>query len=167
VAEEIPGTTTKLVGQVARQYRVYVVVGLSGEGQQDRALLQFRDTHRAGRPCTRERIERGSHLIESSWVSIGEGKVPVVKTPLGRIAIAICADLYYPEIAREAAVDGADLLVVPTNGGFSSDLVQVRAFENGMAIALADRYGQEEKGSKRSPVSQETFTIPSAICLQL
>src|ERR1700690_699792 len=27
VAEEIPGTTTKLVGQVARQYRVYVVVG--------------------------------------------------------------------------------------------------------------------------------------------
>jgi predicted amidohydrolase len=101
-----------------------------------------------------------SHLLESSWASIGEGKVPVVRTPLGRIAIAICADLYYPEIARSAAIDGADLLVVPTNGGFDADLVQVRAFENDLPIALADRYGQEEKGASRSPFSQETFTIP-------
>jgi predicted amidohydrolase len=159
VAEEIPGATTKLVGQVARQYRVYVVVGLP---ERDSRTGRFYNSAVLIGPDGRvlATYRKRSHLLESSWASIGEGKVPVVRTPLGRIAIAICADLYYPEIARSAAVDGADLLVVPTNGGFDADLVQVRAFENDLAIALADRYGQEEKGASRSPFSQETFTIP-------
>ena len=35
-------------------------------------------------------------------------------TPFGKIAVQICYDQWFPEVAREAALKGAELLVYPT-----------------------------------------------------
>ncbi|MEU5551410.1 nitrilase family protein [Micromonospora sp. NPDC047793] len=40
---------------------------------------------------------------------------PVFDTPLGRIGIGICYDAWFPETFRSAAVQGADLVVLPSN----------------------------------------------------
>lgn len=40
---------------------------------------------------------------------------PVFDTPLGRIGIGICYDAWFPETFRSAALQGADLLVLPSN----------------------------------------------------
>ncbi|MFI7025491.1 nitrilase family protein [Micromonospora sp. NPDC049900] len=40
---------------------------------------------------------------------------PVYDTPLGRIGIGICYDAWFPETFRSAALQGADLVVLPSN----------------------------------------------------
>ncbi len=65
-----------------------------------------------------------------------------------RLAIAICYEIEFPETARQAALGGADLLVVPTAlvdqwGVVAEKLVPARAFENGLWLAYANHAGSE------------------------
>ncbi|MEQ1653611.1 MAG: nitrilase-related carbon-nitrogen hydrolase, partial [Hyphomicrobium sp.] len=45
----------------------------------------------------------------------GEGRVTTLATPFGRIAVVICFDADFPALARQAALQRADLLVIPSN----------------------------------------------------
>jgi predicted amidohydrolase len=65
-----------------------------------------------------------------------------------RIGLAICYDLEFPEVARAAAVRGAELLVVPTAVGLGAEnlslvLVPARALENSMTVAYSNHGGVE------------------------
>jgi predicted amidohydrolase len=40
--------------------------------------------------------------------------VPVVDTPLGRIGVMTCYDIYFPEVARLLSLQGADLIIFPS-----------------------------------------------------
>jgi predicted amidohydrolase len=71
----------------------------------------------------------------SAGVSPG-ANVPVFDTDIGRLAMLICHDTSYPEPAREAALQGAELLLVPIWGGKTS-LVRARAVENGVFVAAS------------------------------
>ncbi|NOX74867.1 MAG: carbon-nitrogen hydrolase family protein [Alphaproteobacteria bacterium] len=77
------------------------------------------------------------------------GKRLRVFTYLGwKIAMLIGYDLEFPEAARQAAMAGAELLIVPTvlDDGltFVADkIVPVRALENGIYLAQANWSGQE------------------------
>lgn len=91
---------------------------------------------------------------EQLYFEPGNLGVPVFNTPFGRIACAICYDIWFPEVFRLAAVAGADILCVPTNWvpmpGQRDDLPVMAnilamsgAHSNGMAVAAADRVGVE------------------------
>jgi N-carbamoylputrescine amidase len=91
---------------------------------------------------------------EQLFFEPGNLGVPVFNTPFGRIACAICYDIWFPEVFRLAAVAGADLLCVPTNWvpmpGQRSDLPVMAnilamggAHSNSMVVAAADRVGVE------------------------
>ncbi len=65
-----------------------------------------------------------------------------------RIAILICFDLEFPELARECASRGADLIAVPTalmapHGRVARHVVPARAIENQVYIAYGNRTGRE------------------------
>ena len=65
-----------------------------------------------------------------------------------RIAILICFDLEFPELARECASNGADLIAVPTalmapHGRVARHVVPARAIENQVYIAYGNRTGRE------------------------
>ncbi len=73
---------------------------------------------------------------------------PIFETPFGNVAIAICFDIRFPELARSYALRGADLICVPTNwpegAQPSSDYIcPARAVENHVFIAAANRAGEE------------------------
>jgi predicted amidohydrolase len=66
-----------------------------------------------------------------------------------KIALLICYDIEFPEAARQAALLGAELLIVPTALGaqwaFVADkMVPTRAWENGVYLAYANWAGQED-----------------------
>ena len=66
------------------------------------------------------------------------------------VALLICYDVEFPENVRHAAVNGADLVVVPTAlgenwGVVSQAVVPARAFENGVYLAYANHCGSENK----------------------
>lgn len=81
---------------------------------------------------------------------VGRGsELPVFETPHGRIGIAICFDLRPPEVCRVLALQGADLVVLPTNwpsgaAAISPRLIApVRAVENRIFLATCNRVGEE------------------------
>lgn len=160
VAEPIPGRTTRALGQVARRHGLFIAVGLA---EIDPATNRFYNSAVLIGPtgAVVGKYRKRSHLLESSWASIGEGLIPTFDTPYGRLAIVICADLFYPELARLAALSGADILLAPTNVGVDDDLLKVRTFEDAFAIVMANRHGTEEAGRKLDVFTQETFRIIS------
>ncbi len=65
-----------------------------------------------------------------------------------KISVLICFDIEFPELARECAHKGTDLIVVPTslmapNDHITNHLVPARAIENQLYIAYANRIGRE------------------------
>ena len=65
-----------------------------------------------------------------------------------KVALIICYEVEFPEILRETAQQGADLVVVPTAltknwGVVAHQVVPTRAFENGVYLAYANHAGDE------------------------
>jgi predicted amidohydrolase len=113
-----------------------IVFGPDGErrGQYDKSFLWHFDTYW---------FERGRE-----W--------PVWDTGFCRFGVLICADARQPEIARSLAVNGAEVILDLTAwvswGRSAADLstpqceylVPVRAYENGVWVAAADKWGTED-----------------------
>ncbi|MEW9581651.1 nitrilase family protein [Paraburkholderia sp. DGU8] len=91
---------------------------------------------------------------EQLFFEPGNLGMPVFHTPFGRLACAICYDIWFPEVFRMAAVRGADILCVPTNWvpmpaqppelpAMANLLAMGGAHTNGLFVAAADRVGVE------------------------
>jgi apolipoprotein N-acyltransferase len=69
----------------------------------------------------------------------GDGKVPLVDTPYGRFAGAICFDLDFPALVRQAGRGGADLFLGPSDDWRAEDPIHAhdaafRAVEDGVSL---------------------------------
>ena len=114
VAEEIPGPSTRFLGEVAKKHRLYLVAGLyerSGTTLYNTSVLIGRDGSLVGKYrklcLPREEIDGG--------LTPGV-EYPVFDTDFGRIGMMICWDLSYPEVAR-ACEGGAEVIFLPIWGG--------------------------------------------------
>ena len=99
---------------------------------------------------------RKMHLWDEDklWYEPGDLGVPVWNTPIGRISILICYDMWFSEMWRICALKGADIVCVPTNWlvveGLPDDvqtmapyMAMVAANTNALFVACADRVGAE------------------------
>jgi len=94
---------------------------------------------------------RKTHLwgdLDRSLFAPGEDLAPVIGWRGWRIGLLICYDVEFPEAVRRLALEGADLVLVPTAlmkpYTFVADhMVRVRAAENGVFIAYANYCGSE------------------------
>jgi len=99
---------------------------------------------------------RKVHLwgAENLYFEAGNLGMPVFRIGAGRIACAICYDIWFPETFRLAALQGADLLCVATNWVpmpqqpdhlpvMANILSMGGAHSNSMFVAAADRVGRE------------------------
>lgn len=87
-----------------------------------------------------------------SEVQQGGSEPLVLDTPLGRIGIAVCYDLRFPELFRQLAARGMDILVVPsaftavTGEAHWNLLVRARAVENLCYVVAPDQGGYHVNG---------------------
>lgn len=152
LSEEVPaGPTSKAWMEAARQHRMFIVAGITereGDKLYNSAVLVGPDGY-VGR-------YRKNHLWgdENKFFSPGNLGVPVFDIGAGRIACAICYDIWFPEIFRLAALQGADMLCVSTNWVpmpeqpghvpmMANILAMGGAHANSMFVAAADRVGVE------------------------
>jgi N-carbamoylputrescine amidase len=152
LAEEIPtGASCRAWLDAARQHNLYVVAGITereGETLYNSAVVLG--------PKGYIGTYRKNHLwgAENLFFEPGNLGVPVFRIGAGRIACAICYDIWFPEIFRLAALQGADLLCVPTNWVpmpsqpkdsmvMANILAMAGAHSNSMFVAAADRVGVE------------------------
>ncbi|HXZ99746.1 MAG TPA: nitrilase-related carbon-nitrogen hydrolase [Candidatus Binatia bacterium] len=147
------GATVTALTDACRRLGIHVVTGLAervGDCRYNSAVVLGPE----GRLATYRKL----HLFydEKSWFRPGSELV-VVSLPQARVGVAICYDLWFPEVIRSLALQGADLIAVPTNwvGSFRSRLHDERGYcqgdfmamaaaaANGTAVACADRIGVE------------------------
>lgn len=144
-SETIPGETSAIVEEVCRRHGVYAVVGLleqEGETLYNTALIAGPQGSVVYRKC---------HLPVlgiDRYVGYGQA-LPLFDLPFARIGVLICYDIRFPEAVRSLTLQGADLLVVPTNwpqGAESAPefLTRARAWENRIYVAACNRVGVEE-----------------------
>lgn len=100
-------------------------------------------------------VYRKTHLWdrEKLFFTPGSALPPIVDTAHGRLGVLICYDAEFPELTRQLALGGADLLVVPTNwplvdrpaGERPPEVIiaMASARVNRLPAALCDRTGAE------------------------
>lgn len=88
------------------------------------------------------------YAAEAGVFEAGDAIEPI-ETPVGTLGVEICYDLEFPEVARELALGGADLLVtVSANmrpfSAYQDAYLRVRAMENAVPHLLCNRVGRED-----------------------
>nr|WP_244471052.1 nitrilase family protein [Microvirga massiliensis] len=152
LAEPVPsGPSSTAWMDVARRKHIYVVAGIAerdGNSLFNSAVIIGPQGHIG--------TYRKMHLwnAENLFFEPGNLGFPVFPTPIGRIGVAICYDGWFPETYRLIALQGADIVCVPTNWvpipgqhegreAMANILAMAAAHTNSMFIACADRVGTE------------------------
>jgi predicted amidohydrolase len=142
LAEELPGPTSDRLGEISIKYNMYTAANYiirEGDKVYNTTVLVGRDGKIIGRY---DKI----HLPASEHWHITPGtEIPVFETDIGRIGFSTCHDIAFPEHGRAMALNGADIILHPTNGwGFvinngalGMELLRVRAAENFTYIAAS------------------------------
>ena len=147
-AEEIPGPTTEAFERECARLGVHAITGLlerDGDTLYNAAILvgpdgligSYRKTHLP-------------FLGVDRFVTPGD-EFKVFDTALGRIGLIICYDLRFPEVTRTLALQGADMVALPTNFPMAAKLqcdviAPARAAENRVYLLVANRVGKERWG---------------------
>lgn len=144
---QVPGYVELMTG-LARKHGMYIVAGTIPVCREPEG------------PVTNECFvfnPRGDHGVQGKlhmtrfeteeWMVSASSRVRVFETDFGRIAVAICYDVEFPEIVRAAAREGAHVLVVPSctddRQGFwrVRYCAHARAIENQMYVLQACTVG--------------------------
>src|SRR5439155_13875698 len=110
-AEPIPGPFTEAVGELARGHGQHVVVGVAerGPGAHGQLFNSAVIVAPSGEVVGVQRKLHPAHGPEREYFAKGS-EIVVVPTELGVLSAQICYDLYFPEVARAAALRGAEIL---------------------------------------------------------
>lgn len=152
LSEGVPnGSTTKAWSDIASQYGLHIVAGINereGRSLYNSSVVIGPDGHVG--------TFRKVHLWneENLFFEPGNLGFPVFQTPIGRIGTFICYDGWFPESFRMCALQGADIICIPTNWvpipgqdpkreAMANILVMAAAHSNSVFVAAADRVGTE------------------------
>lgn len=98
-----------------------------------------------------EIVDSNEHYTESNTIEPGE-EIVVVDSPFGRLGLAVCYDLRFPELFRAMLDRGAEIFVVPsaftaiTGRAHWDVIVRARAIENLSFIIAAAQGGYHVSG---------------------
>ena len=94
-------------------------------------------------------IAQADKFFEQDYYTPSDDGFKVFETEFGKIGIVVCFDRHYPESIRTEALNGADLILIPTvntkaepSEMFEWEL-RVQAFHNSTIIAMCNRVGAE------------------------
>jgi len=144
-ALEIPSEFLSPLINTCSDYKITAVVGLV-----ERSKNKIFNTAILITPEGLVGKYRKSHLLclgVDRYVSPGDD-LPVFETSLGTTGMLICYDQRFPEPARALTLQGARVILNPTNlpvgaEAYPNHLYQSRACENRIFILVADRVGVE------------------------
>ena len=145
-ADRIPGHLTGTLSAACQRMGLHCVVGMletEGSTLYNTAVLigpegvigRYRKSHIA---C----------IGVDRFTAPGNESYEVFDTPVGRIGLQICYDWRFPEITRVLALEGAEMIIHPTNSPvpareIAEYITRARAAENAVFFVTANRCGSE------------------------
>jgi len=172
LAEPIPGPTSLVMGQLAKELEVVLIVPLfekrtEGIYHNSAVIIDadgsivgtYRKMHIPDDPC----------FYEKYYFTPGDNGFKSFSTRYGKVGVLICWDQWFPEAARLTALTGAQFLFYPTAIGYQEcdriesprqlsaweTIQKSHAISNGLFLASVNRGGKE---------SDLTFWGSSFIC---
>ena len=168
MAEPIPGPSTRLYGELAKQYGVVIVTSLFEKRApglyHNTAVVLEKDGTIAGM-YRKMHIPDDPAYYEKFYFTPGDLGFHPIDTSVGRLGVLVCWDQWYPEAARLMALQGAQILMYPTAIGYeSSDSAEEQARQreawttvqrghavaNGLPVVAVNRVGWEEDPSHQT-----------------
>ncbi len=119
-AEEAGGEVCMSMAKMARENNIILVGGSVPECEGDKIFNTSFVYDRNGECIARHRkmhlfdidVEGGQRFFESDTLTAGDDVV-VFDTEFGKIGLAICFDIRFPELFRMLALKGAKMIIVP------------------------------------------------------
>ncbi len=162
MAESIPGPSTEVFGQIAKETGVVLVTSLFEKRApgvyHNTAVVFEKDGSIAGK-YRKMHIPDDPAYYEKFYFTPGDMGFKPIETSVGKLGLLVCWDQWYPEAARLMALAGADLLIYPTAIGWEStdtDAEKKRQLDawtisqrghsvaNGLPLISVNRTGFEE-----------------------
>ena len=157
-AETADGETVKFMSDLAAELDVYLIGGSISEIDDDKVYNTAFCFDREGRMIGRHRkthlfdidVEGGIRFMESDTLTAGDSAT-VIDTEFGKIGVAICYDVRFPELFRRMTLDGARMVILPaafnmTTGPAHWDItMRARALDNQIFFA-ANSPARDEEG---------------------
>ncbi len=162
LAETIPGPTTETLGALARELEI-VIVGSVFErrtaGLYHNTAVVFDADGRLAGVYRKAHIPHDPGFYEKYYFTPGDTPIRAIETRYLRIAPLVCWDQWFPEAARLAALDGAELIAYPTAIGWDCDapeslrraerdawrtVQRAHAITSGVFVAAVNRVGREQ-----------------------
>ena len=168
LAEPIPGPSTNLFGELAKQFGVVIVTSLFEKRApglyHNTAVVLEKDGSIAG-TYRKMHIPDDPAYYEKFYFTPGDLGFHPIDTSVGRLGVMVCWDQWYPEAARLMALQGAEILIYPTAIGYeSSDTPEEQqrqrmawqtvqrghAVANGLPVVAVNRVGYEPDPSAQT-----------------
>jgi predicted amidohydrolase len=152
-AQPVPGPLTETVGALARQHGLWVFAGSVPERDGDRIFNTATVFSRAGELVA---VHRKAHLYtptgEDAVFAAGPGLTTFTDPELGQVAVTVCYDGDFPEVAAALAARGADLVIQPAAYEWEARAYWDRyypgaALANGQWWVLANQCGSTASGT--------------------
>ena len=157
LAETVPGPITDRMGAKARQYNMYIVAAIyerDGGVIYNTAFLLDRGGNLVGKYrkvyLPFEEVEYG--------LTPGDAYPSVLTTDFGKVALFICWDAQYSDVARAMAAQGAEILLLPTWGG-DFGVMKARAAENHVYLVTS---GYDVETAIVDPTGAVLYSVPRA-----
>lgn len=94
-------------------------------------------------------VAQAEQFYEQDYYTPSDDGFHVFSTEFGKIGIVVCFDRHYPESIRTEALQGADIILIPTvntkaePGEMFEWELRIQAFQNSVALAMCNRVGVE------------------------
>ena len=146
IAISIPGPETKRIEEDCRKLNMFVVVGFIESG----ANGKYYNTAILIGPTGINGFYRKAHmpfLGVDRFLDAGNEFPILFDTPVGRIGLMICYDVFFPEAARLHGLAGAQVVAAPTAWSSTDpqfpEFIRARAAENDIYVVGTNWVGTE------------------------
>ena len=153
MAETIPGKTTQVLGELAKELDVYILFGLSEliDGEMHNAIAVLDRT--GSLLGVMRKVHINKYETPGNWRNGSEFPVWNFETKTGSFCggVMICYDREMPESARLLMLKGADVIFNPLACGCPTEdihrcLLRTRAFENALYILMVNHAAPSQNG---------------------
>lgn len=152
LAQPVNGEAVSELEAIAREHGVYLVVGMP---ELDEHTFMLYNSAVVVGPEGLVGTYRKRHLPsygvfdEARYFKPFKGPIEVFDLSIGKVGVAICYDLFFPETVRTMALKGAKLVLVLSaapdmSKEYFETLVKARAMENTIFVAYVNLVGHYE-----------------------